>query len=197
MLTLGLIRHGVTDWNLQQRTQGASDVPLNAEGRRQAAALARRLQGESWDALYSSDLSRARETAEIIAAPLGLKVHEDPRLQERGNGKAEGTTVEERIQKWGDNWHKLDLGRESDESLLQRGLSFIDFVLEKHANTSHRILIVSHGGLLYSTLQGLVPHVEKKIAPHNTSITRLYYAKTTWECELYNCARHLEKAPLP
>lgn len=193
MLTLGLIRHGVTDWNLQKRTQGSSDIPLNAEGRAQAEALARRLQLQSkpWDALYSSDLSRARETAEIIAGPLGLSVQEDPRLQEKGHGQVEGTTMAERIQKWGEHWQELDLGRESNDSVLQRGLSFIDSLVAKYAHKPHRILVVSHGGLLAATLRELAPHIEKEGLPLNTSLTRLHYNATSWTCNTYNCTQHL------
>jgi len=87
-----LIRHGETEWNLDSRYQGHSDIPLNTTGRRQAAALARRLAGEPLAAIYSSDLCRARATAEAVAAPHGLPVHTDARLREIGFGQWEGLT---------------------------------------------------------------------------------------------------------
>ncbi|MGE7057422.1 histidine phosphatase family protein, partial [Paenibacillus glucanolyticus] len=63
---IGLIRHVITDWNVQDRVQGRSDIPLNAEGRRQAESLAERIKGDSWDVIITSPLIRARETAQII-----------------------------------------------------------------------------------------------------------------------------------
>lgn len=73
MTLIGLIRHGVTDWNYEYRAQGQVDIPLNDEGRRQAELLSKRMENEEWDYIYSSDLSRALETAEIIGRIRMLK----------------------------------------------------------------------------------------------------------------------------
>lgn len=189
MTRLGLIRHGITDWNNERRAQGQSDVPLNTSGRAQATALANRLRGEDWDLIYASDLSRAKETAEIVAKALELTVTLDPRLREMNCGEMEGTTEEERIEKWGIGWRDLDLGIEDEESIRKRGLSLITEVSEKHADK--RILVVSHGALLGLTLKQLIPHVDTEEHLHNTSITRLVHTGGRWECELYNCAKHL------
>jgi len=85
--TLLLVRHGETDWNAEGRLQGHTDRPLNDFGRRQAAALAERLADDDIDAVYASDLARARETAEILADRLGLAVVTDPDLRERNWGQ--------------------------------------------------------------------------------------------------------------
>ena len=90
MTTLLLVRHGETDWNAEGRLQGHTDRPLNDYGRRQAAALAEELAGREIDAIYASDLARARETAEIVAARIGLPVALDVGLREKNWGSLGG-----------------------------------------------------------------------------------------------------------
>src|SRR4029078_6301282 len=92
MATLLLVRHGETDWNAPGRLQGHTDRPLNDYGRRQARELADRLGDDGIAAIYASDLSRAKETAEIVGARLGLPVVIDADLRERNWGSWEGLT---------------------------------------------------------------------------------------------------------
>src|SRR3970040_2866054 len=93
--TLIVVRHGETAWNREKRMQGTTDTVLSDGGRVQAQALGRRLAGRVFAALYSSDLSRARDTARAIAEHTGREVVAEPRLQERRFGIFEGLTVEE------------------------------------------------------------------------------------------------------
>jgi broad specificity phosphatase PhoE len=89
-----LVRHGQTDWNLEGRYHGQSDVPLNEQGRKQARLLAQQFDGQIFVAIYSSDLWRARETAEIIAQGMHIRVKLDLRLREINQGEWEGQLVE-------------------------------------------------------------------------------------------------------
>ena len=101
-------RHGETDWNAAGRWQGQTDIPLNDVGRAQARALAERLRGEGIVAVGSSDLSRARATAEIVAAALGLSVtYVDPALRERAYGVFEGLTLAECEERFPAEWARF------------------------------------------------------------------------------------------
>lgn len=189
MTIVGLIRHGVTDWNLSRRAQGHTDIPLNEEGRSQAEKLALRLQHEQWDLLYSSDLGRARETAQAIASLKRLPVEVDRRLREVNLGQIEGMTHEEIVAKWGEDWRQLDLGIETKEQVESRGLDTVNMIAERHPGL--RILVVAHGGYIGSTLRKLVPQVDTSALLNNTSITIVRKQPAGWECELFNCTRHL------
>src|SRR4029079_16051617 len=92
MTTILLARHGETDWNVERRVQGHSDTPLNDRGRGQGRALAEELAGEPIDAVYSSDLLRAHETARIVAEQRGLDVTRSRDLCEKNVGTWEGLT---------------------------------------------------------------------------------------------------------
>ncbi|MBP3964046.1 histidine phosphatase family protein [Paenibacillus lignilyticus] len=188
MTRIGLIRHGITDWNVEGRAQGQSDIPLNETGRLQALALAERLRNEPWDIIYSSDLSRAKETADIVAGFMGLTVLTDRRLREMYKGEMEGTTLTERIQKWGERWLDLAPGQEDDDSIISRGTSFISEAAETYRGKN--ILVISHGVLIGSTIQHLIPSVDTKVHIDNTSVTTITQRGSIWECELFNCSKH-------
>ena len=193
MTTIGWVRHGVTDWNVERRAQGQTDIPLNDTGREQARRLAERLKDEPpWDALYASDLSRARETAETIGAALGLPVSVDARLREISFGSMEGTTLEERLRDHGPGWESLPFGREKPEEAAERGASFVADVLARHAGM--RVLIVSHGALIGNTLRRLAPREEMEAHLGNTSLTVMRLDDDAWTCLLYNCTKHLPDA---
>jgi broad specificity phosphatase PhoE len=106
--TIYLIRHGETDWNRDRRIQGQSDIPLNARGRSQAAALAERLAGLPLEMIYSSDLGRARETAGRIAAAQGreIPVVATPDLRECDYGLWEGLPREEIARRFAADWQR-------------------------------------------------------------------------------------------
>ena len=100
-MTFAFIRHGQTEWNRELRLQGSSDIPLNDTGREQAREAVGVLSGTRWDAVVSSPLSRARETAQIIADGLGITLGESyDELVERHYGDGEGATAEDIEARW-------------------------------------------------------------------------------------------------
>src|SRR5436190_9976960 len=136
MTTLLLVRHGETDWNAAGRLQGHTDRPLSDYGREQARRLASELTGEEFDAIYSSDLARARETAEIVGAELDLPVVLDPDLREKDWGNWEGLTSTERL--------GIELVGESTLQHTKRMLAALGRIAAKHPDD--RVLVVTHGG---------------------------------------------------
>jgi probable phosphoglycerate mutase len=191
MTIIGIVRHGVTDWNQQGRAQGQRDVPLNAEGILQAEALGKRLSEEKWDYIYTSDLSRASATAETIAAALDMRVTgSDPRLREKTHGRLDGTTVAERVELWGENWHELDHQEESDQKMLERSLDFINELSTRHPQD--KVLIVSHGAWISTLLADLFKEMEITFLD-NTCVTIIEkQTQPEWNCLLFNCTRHLQ-----
>jgi broad specificity phosphatase PhoE len=147
--TLLLVRHGETDWNRDGRWQGHSDTHLNDVGRAQASRVARELADV--DVVYSSDLARARETAEIIAAVLGRDVRLDPRLRERSFGAWEGLTapeIEAGFHEAHARWLAGDgAGADDAEPFAVFGArvtGFLEEALERHPDET--VLVVAHGG---------------------------------------------------
>lgn len=192
-MLVGLIRHGLTDWNKIGRIQGQSDIPLNEEGRSQARKLAERLltdQEYKWDFVITSGLSRAQETGEIIAKTLNIPLYDpDSRLVEKAFGQVEGLTAEERETLWGVDWKQLDLGQESDEAIQERALSFLKEMGEKYSDNN--VLVISHGGLLAQLFTVLYQNkCTERIG--NLSLTILEKNDHNWDMRLYNCTRHLE-----
>lgn len=152
-----LVRHGETDWNAAGRWQGQTDVPLNATGRAQAFALAARLRAEGVRAIATSDLCRARGTAEIVGEALGLPVaFVDADLRERAYGHWEGLTRWECEARFPEEWarHVSDPrapppAGESTDALLARILPAIQRAAERLESPA---VLVTHGGVMRAFL---------------------------------------------
>ena len=160
MTTLLLARHGETDWNRDGRWQGHANTELNERGREQARALAAQLDDEPIAAVYASDLARAQETAELIAAPRGLDVRVDPRLREIHFGVWEGLTtaeIEERypdqVERWrADDGSQAVAGGETYEQMGERVVGALSEIAAAHP--AETVLVVFHGG----PIRGLLAH---------------------------------------
>jgi broad specificity phosphatase PhoE len=150
MTTIFLARHGETEWNRTGRYQGWADPPLNETGLAQARALAEELASTPFDAVYSSDLRRARETAEIVAAPHGVPVVVEPGLREVNVGEWSGLTRAEVEARFPGGERP---GGETREQHTARVLAAAERLARAHPG--QRVLLVSHGG----TMRALRTHV--------------------------------------
>ncbi|BCV21194.1 alpha-ribazole phosphatase [Moorella sp. Hama-1] len=157
-----LVRHGETEWNHTMRYQGHSDIALSATGRRQAELLRERFRGIKLDAIYASDLNRAKETAAVIAAPHGLQVQEVPALRELNFGAWEGLTYQEIIASYPrelDTWRRnpgttIVPGGESFQQVKERALAAFEDIVATEAGRT--LLLVAHGGSLRSLICALL-----------------------------------------
>jgi len=195
-MLIGLVRHGETSWNVVRRIQGQTDIPLNENGIQQAKLLASRLQNEEqiWDYVLTSDLQRAIVTGQHIAEALNIQVlPSDQRLRERYFGEVEGTTLEERVERWGEQWKELDLGAESHELMRLRGVQLLEELYTRYPHAN--ILCVTHGSFIAQLLQELFPHIED-LRIGNLSYSILSRDQDGWQLLLHNCTKHLESIDL-
>ncbi|WP_432774608.1 histidine phosphatase family protein [Brevibacillus gelatini] len=186
-----LVRHGETEWNQSRRIQGHSDIALNEHGRRQAELVADRFRSETIHAVYSSDLSRARETAAKIAANFSISVGTQPNLRERCYGQWEGLTYEE-IRKRFENQDEASCGIETFEDMQRRVVAALTELAVKHQNEA--IVVVSHGGLINSFLHYVTAGEQGTGITRidNTGISVFRYADRRWEVLQVNDTDHLE-----
>jgi probable phosphoglycerate mutase len=181
------IRHGETAWNVDTRIQGHLDIPLNAQGLRQAAHLAQALaEGDVVDAVYASDLSRAHATASAIAQALQQSVTAHPGLRERHFGEFQGRTfaeIEVELPEHAWHWRKRTPdwvppgGGESLEMLRERILNTVDELAARH--TGQQIVLVAHGGvldILYRAATRLELQAPRTWQLTNTAVNRLLWS---------------------
>ncbi|WP_345764736.1 histidine phosphatase family protein [Diaminobutyricibacter sp. McL0608] len=185
MTRLSLVRHGQTDWNLARRIQGSTDVPLNSTGRAQADATGRALATGEWDAIFTSPLSRASETASIIAThvSLGTPTPLDG-MAERRYGEAEGLTGPEILARWPEG--TAVPGRESRDAVVERALPTLVELAERHEGES--LIVVSHGGVIGSLVRHVTDHAlpgPGEVIP-NGSVHTFVYRDGRLELDRFN-----------
>ena len=175
---LGLLRHGQTDWNIDLRLQGSTDIPLNDTGRAQALRAASTLNREDWDVIIASPLSRAKDTADIVALELGMNVVIVPELIERSFGVAEGLDHAS----WRKLYesHQVIEGLESLEDLRTRTVQLLDLIANEYPG--QRVLAVSHGAFIRKVLtivtNGELPREGERLS--NASLNRFMHADGIW-----------------
>lgn len=185
-----LIRHGETDWNVERRLQGHQDVPLNPLGLRQAEKVAQRLAKERLDAIYSSDLRRARMTAERIARYQRQDVTLHPGLRERSYGPFEGKRWDEiPAFRGGLRSHLLTAeGVESWQHMQRRAVNTLVEIVSRHAGA--RVAVVSHGGTINAILAYIEGSGEPRYKIANTSVTCLTHQSGGWKIAWMNDTSH-------
>ena len=200
MTELLFIRHGETEWNRQGRFQGQIDVPLNDAGHAQAARLAARLAGETHDALFTSDLQRARQTAAPLAAAWARTPVALAGLREQNFGLLEGldaATIAARHPALWAGWLQQDAdfvapGGESQSQFHTRVLKAVHELAAAHVG--QRLVVVTHGGvldMLWRSAHGLPLAGLRECAIPNTGINRLRWAGGALQIEVWGDAAHL------
>lgn len=175
---LGLLRHGQTDWNIDLRLQGSTDIPLNETGRNQARLAASTLNRQDWDVILASPLSRAKDTADIVALELGMNVVVVPELIERSFGVAEGLDHAS----WRKLYesHEVIEGLESLEDLRTRTVQLLELIANEYSG--QRVLAVSHGAFIRKVLtivtNGELPREGERLS--NASLNRFMHADNLW-----------------
>jgi uncharacterized phosphatase len=179
-----IIRHGVTDWNKKGKLQGRENIPLNEEGIKQIKGTISYLKKHKWDEIITSPLSRAKQSAEIIAENIGLKkIHEEENFIERDYGEASGMTIEERKKSFPDGKYP---GMENFDELQQR---LVDSLIKyKELYYGKNLIIISHSAAIKSLLSYLSNNeIEPgKTILKNACITLLKYEENKFDIVFYN-----------
>jgi 2,3-bisphosphoglycerate-dependent phosphoglycerate mutase len=201
-----MIRHGATDWNAEHRWQGQTDVPLNEAGRAQAHALGEAFRGVEIDCVYSSDLSRARDTAAAVARSLGAPHRVDDLLRERSFGLWDGLTTSEIKEQYPDRFASYCEHRATEtppegetwSELVARTTGAIDRIASD--NQGGRVAIVAHAGPIRAFVDralGLAREDYNRYELANAGVSVLRSnggPSTRWQVVALNLTSHLTGA---
>ncbi|NTV11551.1 MAG: histidine phosphatase family protein [Zoogloea sp.] len=199
-----LVRHGETAWNTERRMQGHLDVPLNATGFAQARATAASLAAANFDAAYSSDLLRTRQTAETIAAATGYDIVFDAGLRERNYGAFQALTYDEAKVRFPHDYARFE-SRDPDFAMADGGESLAGFAaritatLERIADThaGQTVLIVTHGGVLdiaHRLAAGKPLTTPRDFTIPNAALNWIHHDDGAWQLIAWAEQQHLAAA---
>jgi broad specificity phosphatase PhoE len=200
-----IVRHGATDWNQAGRIQGQLDVPLNADGRAQAQLVAQRLVHAGVTVLYSSDLLRAYETAQIIGRVTGLAVIQKPGLREIHFGAWQGLTVEQLRARDPDIYaarraNPYDVpppGGQTWRQFYQRTVQALHDILQ--TTDAQRLIVATHSGVctvLGLEALGLGYTGKRTFGNANCAIHTIAVAGDRWQAVTLNDVSHLPPIPM-
>ncbi|MSQ88175.1 MAG: histidine phosphatase family protein [Betaproteobacteria bacterium] len=200
---LCIVRHGETAWNAAHRVQGQLDIPLNAIGLRQAQAVGGALKEEHFDAIYSSDLARARQTAESIANLLTIKIRLEKDLRERHYGIFERLTYAEVKIRYPEDYAHFE-ARDPDyafrtgerlRDFSARSIAVLSSIVQRHQG--ERVLVFTHGGVLdklYRFITGLPLSAPRDFGIPNAGLNRIEVTPSGWQICSWADIAHLEGA---
>jgi broad specificity phosphatase PhoE len=194
------VRHGETEWNRAGREMGHLDSPLTETGARQSLYLARRLMRRGFDVLYTSDLGRAIQTAEIIGSVCAVEPQIEPGLRERNMGAFEGLLRSEIRERFGTEHLEYERrgffavvpGGETVTERTQRSVRVLTAIAERHSNET--VVAVTHGGFLMGFLghvMGLAPGNGWRFRKRNASFNAFEHSGGRWRLETWNDSSHL------
>ena len=188
--TICIVRHGETDWNVQGRLQGRTDIPLNENGKMQAKKCGEFLAKTSWEVIITSPLKRARETAEIIAHHVKKPVITNDAFIEKSFGEAEGMTAEVREKVYLDKQYP---GQEQPEELQSRLLNGLQYIQRQYPDK--QIILVAHGAVIHMILEMTLNQklISPKVRLQNACLStiRFQLELDTWIVDDYNQVKHL------
>jgi broad specificity phosphatase PhoE len=196
-----IVRHGETEWNAQGRIQGHTDISLSEKGLEQARTVARRLVEVTFDVAYSSDLSRTRETAQIILGERNITLHATPQLREYNKGIFEGLTVHEYSLRYPELYRASlvndpDFAPPGGETIRQTTARMAQFVAQfRKRHLDDTALIVGHGGSLRSLIVALLSlplEANWKFVMRNCALSIIYTYPDNAVLHLYNDTSHLD-----
>lgn len=209
MTEILLIRHGETDWNIDKRLQGHIDIPLNEAGRRQVLALGEALAGEGIDAIFASDLQRARATAQAVADVAGLEVGIDAGLRERCYGGFEGLRHADievkypeayRVWKAREPDARYPAGEREAETMREFYQRSVQAVRRVLGSGRHRkVAIVTHGGVLeciHHWASGTEFAQPRTFDIFNASVNRLHWDGERAQIRSWGEIGHLDREAL-
>ena len=194
------VRHGETDWNVELRMQGQIDLALNAAGEAQAQAVGRYFSGRQASVLYSSDLLRARQTAQPVAGALTLPMNLSVELRERHFGRCEGLPFDEIKVRYPEDAAAI-VSRDSDyvspggESRRQhekRILRCVDQLVKEHPG--QYVVVVTHGGVLdviYRHVHGLPANAPRDYPIPNAGVNWVTISGAGWAIDEWGGVTHL------
>jgi len=202
MKKIYLTRHGESKWNVLKKVQGQQNIDLTQKGIKQAEKLAKRLNNQEIDAIYSSDLSRAYETAKIVRAENKINIVKLKELREIKFGPWEGLDIEEIINNYGEEYklwlktpHKLKLEKvETVEELKERAKKALDIILSN--KELENVLIVSHGAFLKAILLVLLDldiSSFSRFSLNNVSLSIVEFRQYNNILKLFNDINHLRE----
>ncbi len=196
-----LVRHGETHWNAEDRLQGQLPSELSPLGHRQAEAVAKKLAGIDFDAVYSSDLRRAMQTIRYLADLTGVEVRSEPRVRERSMGVFDGLLWEDVIRRFPEEYAAYKSGnldyvmpeRESSNAVYDRVIDCMEELAVRHRGG--HIAVFTHGGVLHRIFRYVteVPRVgPRRFSLYNGSINVVRQGQDGWRIETWGEIDHLE-----